>query len=206
MNPNLITGTLIDCALPLFFPFGGAELKLFTAATQVCQSTKSDSDFVYSVFRTLALGRISALNLEKRADTFCHTLRGLAAGIQNWHLYQDKDSLATYPAAELIAASSRDRPAFHAAVDRWTSLGHGLTQGRMIAVKNDRIWLLMSDLGFPFPPYSPTCRLVLEDVSREEALGFGIRKVPTPIPELPFDLEKFSAGVRRWIEAAAVSR
>lgn len=37
--------------------------------------------------------------------------------------------------------------------DRWTSAGGRLFEGRMIALKDDPVWLRLSQIGLPHPPF-----------------------------------------------------
>lgn len=52
---------------------------------------------------------------------------------------------------------------------RWSDLGGRLYDARMIALKDDPIWLALSDFRFPFPPFALGSGMVTQSVNRQLA-------------------------------------
>lgn len=95
-----------------------------------------------------------------------------AAEFAKWKMDQDPDVLDAYPAQELVRIESREVP--RRWTERWREAGGTLRQGRMVALKNDRIWTRLSRFGSPFPPFDFNSGMGLEDVSRREAEKLGL--------------------------------
>jgi hypothetical protein len=56
----------------------------------------------------------------------------------------------------------------------WTAAGGNVTKGRMVALKNDLVWVAISDFGFPFPPFSLDWSMGTEAMPSDEASEFGL--------------------------------
>jgi hypothetical protein len=110
-----------------------------------------------------------------------------------WRDYMfSQRTLNAAPAQELYRAFDRKNPRDWAR--RWTEVGGQLYDSRMIALKNDRIWLALSDFGFPFPPFALGSGMRVRSVDRRTAMNLGLidlfrqiasREVPRPELILP---------------------
>jgi len=84
----------------------------------------------------------------------------------------DPEVLDAYPARELIQVKSGTEP-YNWKI-RWVESGGKIHGGRMIALKDDPVWLKLSDFGHPHPPFSFESGMDMVDVSRVEAVELGL--------------------------------
>ena len=84
----------------------------------------------------------------------------------------DPEVLDAYPARELVHVKNGTEPYDWKA--RWVASGGKIHGGRMIALKNDPVWLKISDLGHPHPPFAFGSGMDMVDVSRVEAVELGL--------------------------------
>lgn len=94
-----------------------------------------------------------------------------------WQAGQDQAILDEFPAQELIRlwepkggpSARRDWP------QRWVDAGGRFVDGgRMIALKNDPIWLKLSRFGRPWPPFDHASGMGLQDIDRDEAVALEV--------------------------------
>ncbi len=96
----------------------------------------------------------------------------------SWTIYNSAcapDILKKYPAQELIFNPRLTE--FKEEIEwqeRWCTAGGKLLGGRMIALKSDLVWQLMSDFGYPFPPFAAASLMDLRPVARDEAVQLGL--------------------------------
>lgn len=57
---------------------------------------------------------------------------------------------------------------------RWQGAGGRLYHGRMVAIKDDPIWIKISAFGNPFPPFDFGSGMGVRNISRKEALELGV--------------------------------
>lgn len=114
-----------------------------------------------------------------------------------WKARQDPDLLDAFPCNELIRVEHRDVPrgyrrgAKGRLVEvpneswpaRWAAAGGTFIGGRMIALKNDPIWVRISRFGRPWPPFDFGSGMGLADVSRDEAEQLGAIEPDAPAPK-----------------------
>jgi hypothetical protein len=85
----------------------------------------------------------------------------------------DEGALDAFPCQELYRAEDRVVPRDWAA--RWSAAGGQIFDGgRMIAAKDDPIWVAISAFGTPFPPYDYSSGMDILDISRAEAEELGV--------------------------------
>ena len=97
----------------------------------------------------------------------------MAQEYAGWKVGQDPDILDAFPAQELIRWHSRRVPRNW--ISRWRSHGGKFFKGgRMIARKNDPIWVTISAFHNPYPPFDFNSGMGVRDVSRDEAKAFGV--------------------------------
>lgn len=90
-----------------------------------------------------------------------------------WKVGQDPDILDAFPAQELIRWRSRKVPRNWIA--RWRDHGGKFFKGgRMIARKNDPIWVAISAFRNPYPPFDFNSGMGVSDVSRDQAEALGV--------------------------------
>jgi hypothetical protein len=85
----------------------------------------------------------------------------------------DPDTLALWPAQELVRVMARKSPR-GTWQQRWKDAGGDLIQGRMVALKTSPIWANLSVFGLPYPPFDYGSGMGLMDVDRDEAVRLGL--------------------------------
>jgi hypothetical protein len=105
-------------------------------------------------------------------DLVIKTNTDLACGYRSFVQGTDPEVLDAYPARELVHVKNGTEPYDWKA--RWVESGGKIQGGRMIALKNDPVWLKVSDFGHPHPPFTFGSGMDMVDVSRVEAVGLGL--------------------------------
>jgi hypothetical protein len=82
------------------------------------------------------------------------------------------DVLDAFPGRELIFIYKQIFPRDWCVA--WGKVGGGIFNNRMIARKDSQAWLLLSDFGFPQSPFSFEPAAWTRDISRDEAVKFGV--------------------------------
>lgn len=118
-------------------------------------------------------GSIQDLSSDLRLNLVLKTNIEMAQGYGQWVQGQDPDILDEFPAQEFIRVESRlaerqDWPR------RWTEAGGKFFEGRMIALKNSKVWINLSRFGLPYPPFDFNSGMGLIDVDRSEAVAFRL--------------------------------
>ena len=97
----------------------------------------------------------------------------MAQEYAGWKVGQDPDILDAFPAQELIRWHSRRVPRNW--ISRWRSHGGKFFKGgRMIARKNDPIWVTISAFHNPYPPFDFNSGMGVRDVARDQAEALGV--------------------------------
>lgn len=117
-------------------------------------------------------GRLTDLSSDARLNLVIRTGVEQAQGFGWWQQGQDPETLDLWPAQELFRAEGRKEPRDWPA--RWLANGGAFYDGRMIALKNDPIWVAISAFGLPYPPFDFGSGMDVRDVDREEAEAFGL--------------------------------
>ena len=76
----------------------------------------------------------------------------------------------------------------------WRRAGGDIYSGRMIALKNDPIWIRLSRFGKPYPPFDYNSGMGVRDITRKEALALGVEGLETPQTPEPMSLTKALAA------------
>jgi hypothetical protein len=107
-----------------------------------------------------------------------------------WRSYSDglhSAILDQWPAQEFYRAFSRR--VHRDWLRRWIDSGGRLYNGKMIALKDDRVWHTLSEFGFPFPPFALASGMSVRDIDRDTAMKVRLidrdrqvapNSVPTP--------------------------
>lgn len=95
----------------------------------------------------------------------------------HWQLWEEDRCnpifLEAAPARELFLPN----PAVHESVDwedRWRGVNGFIVEKRMVALKSDPIWQMISSFGYPFPPFASCSRMSIREVRRSEAFRLGL--------------------------------
>lgn len=116
-------------------------------------------------------GAIEDLSSDARVKLVIKTNVEMAQGYGNWQ--QGQATLDAFPAQELFRAEDRKEPRDW--ITRWRGAGGQVFEGgRMIALKNDPIWMEISEFGLPYPPFDFGSGMDVRDVDREEAVALGL--------------------------------
>ena len=105
-------------------------------------------------------------------DMVIKTNTALVCGHHSFAQSRDPEVLDAYPARELVQVKSGAEP--YDWKVRWVESGGKIHGGRMIALKNDPVWLKISDFGHPHPPFAFGSGMDMIDISRVEAVEFGL--------------------------------
>ena len=99
--------------------------------------------------------------------------------------YWNPDTLASSPMLQLDLSKSQ-KFARDWTTD-WQRAGGQTYDGRMLARADDPVWFVVSDFGFPFPPFSFDGLAGIRSVNSAEAAGLGVADLDRPIslPEIP---------------------
>jgi hypothetical protein len=96
-----------------------------------------------------------------------------AQGYARWKSGQAEGAVFAFPAQELFRSESRQVPRNWIA--RWQAAGGQISDGgRLIAAKDDPIWVAISAFGTPFPPFDYQSGMDVRDISRREAEALGV--------------------------------
>lgn len=144
-----------------------------------------------------------------------------AQGYGWWKQGQDADLLDAFPAQEFVRVESREHPRTDWK-DRWDAARviagvRGTTSsksGRMVALKNHKIWVTLSRFRTPYEPFDYNSGMGVEDVDREDALALKLIDRDTQIfpQDRPFneDLQATpdirSDKLRELLEKSGVGR
>jgi hypothetical protein len=117
-------------------------------------------------------GTLQDITSEARLDLIVRTRMEMAQGRAFHKRGQQKNILNAWPAKELIRIEARLKPRDWPT--RWEEAGGELRDGRMVALKNDPIWIRISRFGQPYPPYDFNSGMGDREIDREEALSLGL--------------------------------
>lgn len=117
-------------------------------------------------------GTIKDLSSDSRINLILDTQVKMAQGYGYHQQGQDLAVLDAFPAQELFREEDRNEPRDWFA--RWTQAGGRVFDGRMIAPKNDPVWVAISTFGLPYPPFDFNSGMGVMDVDRQEAEALGV--------------------------------
>ena len=105
---------------------------------------------------------------ESRIKLVIDTNRAQALGYAKFKRSSTGGALLAFPAQELVrvrnSKEQRDWPGI------WKAHGGTLTNGRMIALKTDPIWVSISRFGTPYPPFDFNSGMGVRDISRRQCI------------------------------------
>lgn len=110
-----------------------------------------------------------------RANVIIDTNAAMAAGYARAEQSNTLGARLAFPAQELVRVEERMVHRQWRSI--WESKGGKIYEGkRMIALKEDPIWIAISAFGHPYPPFDFNSGMGLEDVSYDEAVKLGVIK------------------------------
>lgn len=119
-------------------------------------------------------GRLRDLLAQDWLDLVIDTNVGLARGCLQYREGLTPGAFAAFPAQELMCVRHRDEP-HEDWSSRWKAAGgRFFGNGRMIALKTDRVWTALSAFGLPYPPFDWREGMGVFDVGRREAVRLGV--------------------------------
>lgn len=127
-----------------------------------------------------------------RANVIVSTNAGMAAGYVKAQLSNTYGARLAFPAQELVRIEEREKPRNWQV--KWQGAGGRLFSGRMIALKEDPIWIRISRFGNPYPPFDFNSGMGVEDVSLDEAVSLGVIEEGYQPPEAS-PIESFNASL-----------
>lgn len=141
-------------------------------------------------------GTLKDFSSDARINLQLQTNVRQAQGYGWWKQGQDADLLDAFPAQEFVRVEGRLNPRDDWP-DRWNTAraiagSMGATNsdtGRMVALKNHRIWTELSRFRTPYEPFDFNSGMGVEDVSRTDAIDLEIIDRDTQIfpQERPFN-------------------
>lgn len=119
-------------------------------------------------------GTLTDLSSDRRLNVILDTNLEMAEGYGSWAQGQDSAVLDQWPAQELIRVANFESEHKRDWASRWADAGGEFFGGRMIALKNDPIWIAISRFGTPYPPFDFNSGMDVDDVDRAEAMELGL--------------------------------
>lgn len=107
-----------------------------------------------------------------RAKVIVDTNAGLARGYVARAQQSSLGARLAFPAQELIRAEERREKRDWRG--RWQAAGGRLYGGRMIALKEDPVWVRLSRFGVPYPPFDFGSGMGVDEVDRDTCLALGV--------------------------------
>ena len=141
----------------------------------VTSRAQAVSDIMRAARRSgIATGRGGLLDpgSAARAALIVDTNAAMAAGYARAEIANAYGARLAFPAQELVRVEPRRLPRNWPAI--WQARGGTLHRGRMVALKDDPVWVRISRFGHPYPPFDFNSGMGVEDVSRDEAVELGL--------------------------------
>jgi len=130
---------------------------------------------------------IQDFSSDRRLKLIVDTNVSLAQGYGHHTAGQEPVVLDAFPCQELVreVQSRLQRPW----PTIWERAGGRIYQGRMIALKNDPVWVNISRFGLPYPPFDFNSGMGVRDITRREALALGVDGLDQPQTPEPMSLD-----------------
>ena len=117
-------------------------------------------------------GTLQNLYSKRRLDTIIKTNVEQARGYVRHLDGMKPGAFAAFPGQELIRV--RERKEKRDWATRWKNAGGQFYNGRMIALRDDPIWVRISVFGNPFPPFDWGSGMGVRAVSRRDSIALGV--------------------------------
>jgi hypothetical protein len=119
-------------------------------------------------------GSLQDLSSRRRLDLQIQTNVRMARGYGRHQAGQTPNRLLVWPAQELVRVMARKEPRLDWERRFVDAGGRLVGGGRMVARKDDPVWVAMSRFRNPYPPFDFGSGMGLRDVRRDEALRLGV--------------------------------
>jgi hypothetical protein len=128
----------------------------------------------------------------ERIQLCIDTFQRLTNGFALWLHRRGEDDKESYPAWELTKILQAEESVNWA--DRWQKCGGRIYSGeRIVALKDDPIWLKISDFSLPFPPFALNSGMGWFEVSRQEFLDLGGQLPEVSRSKIPYTKHELEA-------------
>ncbi len=149
------------------------EMDLATAKAQLAEFLRRTG----YIAKLGEAGTIKDLSSDARIDLIVRTNAGMAQGYGQFIQGQTPGALDLFPCSELFRLRARKKE--RAWNQRWEAVGGVVHDGRMIARKDDDIWMRLGNsfddsLGNPYPPFAFNSGMWVKPVHRKVAMQYGI--------------------------------
>ena len=150
-------------------------------------------------------GTIKDLSSSGRINLILDTNVDQAHGFGRHQAEQNSDTLFLFPAQELHRAGAMPREP-RPWREKWVRAGGKLFEGRMIAKRNDPVWLKpLSEGGFnrfgtPYAPFDFNSGMRVRNVSRQDAIALGV--IESDEPAAAPDVQSLGQGAKSKVEIA----
>jgi hypothetical protein len=136
-------------------------------------------------------GTLKDLSSDPRLNLIIQMQSDFAWGYGKFVRDQDPAALLSAPAQELFRSEARKEPRNWP--QRWMDAGGEFYDGgRMIALKNDPIWVEISAFGQPYPPFDYGSGMWVRDIFRPEAIAIGLLDPGDTVA--PSNVQTFNTG------------
>lgn len=124
-------------------------------------------------------GKLTDITSQRRLELIYDMNVEEAHEYGRYQMGQEPALLEAFPAWELVRVEGRKEERDWSS--RWQGEGGQLYGGRMIARKDDDVWVRISRFERPYPPFDFGSGMGVEDVERDEAVALGVI-APEEIP------------------------
>ena len=118
-------------------------------------------------------GTLKDLYSKARLDVIMRTNVDQARGYISYKEATTPGAYWAFPAQEFLRVESRKKPRLDWPM-RWQKAGGKIYGGRMIALKDDPVWVNLSVFDNPYPPFDWGSGMGVEDIPRREAVALGL--------------------------------
>lgn len=116
-------------------------------------------------------GTLDDLGSSERLNLIIKTNSDMISGFNQFVSQNDPDILDAFPCLELYSLEKLDEP--YDWKKRWVEAGGCLYNDRMIARKDDPVWMKIGTFNRPHPPFAFNSGMWTEEVDRSEAEALG---------------------------------
>ena len=146
-----------------------------TSISEIRKRMRQDLERMHYTPEAGAEGTIRDLYSKARLDVIVKQNVATARGFIRWAEGNEPGAYAAFPAQEFKRVHPRKRERGAAYWQkRWTDAGGKFHGGRMIALKDDPVWVRLSIFGTPYPPFDWGSGMGVRDIDRKTALELGL--------------------------------
>ena len=117
-------------------------------------------------------GKLTDPGSVSRAKVIVDTNADLARGYVSRAMQTTTGARLAFPAQELIRVEERQSKRNW--IQKWKDNGGKTPGGRMIALKEDPVWVSISRFGVPYPPFDYGSGMGVEDIDYDTCVALGV--------------------------------